>query len=126
MRYGDGMATSHHKLQPDPAAVLGKAVLRASERMGLSRSELGKVLGRDRSSISRAGVDPDSKAGELAKLLLRCYRSLAVLVDDNEAQMREWLVTSNQHTGGIPERQMQTVPGLVAVCEYLDAIRGKV
>ena len=120
------MATSNRKVQPDPATVLGKAVLRASERMGLSRSELGEVLGRDRSSISRAGVDPDSKAGELAKLLLRCYRSLAVLVDDDEAQMREWLTTENRHTGGIPERQLQTVAGLVTVCEYLDAIRGKV
>ena len=120
------MATSHRKLQPEPAAVLGKAVLRASERMGLSRSELGKVVGRDRSSISRAGVDPDTKSGELARLLIRCYRSLAVLVDDNEAQMREWLTTANSHTGGVPGRQLQTVAGLVAVCEYLDAIRGKV
>lgn len=126
MRYCNCMATSNRKLQPDAAAVLGKAVLRASERMGLSRSELGKVLGRDRSSISRAGVDPDSKAGELARLLIRCYRSLAVLVDDNEAQMREWLTTANAHTGGVPGRQLQTVAGLVAVCEYLDAIRGKV
>lgn len=125
-RYIGSMATSHHKLQPNPATVLGKAVLRASERMGLSRNELGKALGRDRSSISRAGVDPDSKAGELARLLIRCYRSLAVLVDDNEAQMREWLTTPNDHTGGVPGRQLQTVAGLVAVCEYLDAIRGKV
>ena len=94
--------------------------------MGFSRSDLGKILGRDRSSISRAGVDPGSKAGELARLLIRCYRSLAVLVDDNDAQMREWLSTANSHTGGVPERQLQTVAGLVTVCEYLDAIRGKV
>ena len=111
---------------PEPSAVLGKAVLRAAARMGLSRSELGGVLGRDRSSISRSGVDPDSKAGELAKLLLRCYRSLAVLVDDNEAQIREWLATPNAHTGGTPLEQLQSVAGLVAVCEYLDAIRAKV
>lgn len=94
--------------------------------MGLSRAELGKVLGRDRTSISRSGVDPDSKAGELAKLLLRCYRSLAVLVDDNETQIREWLATPNAHTGGIPLDQVQSVAGLVTVCGYLDAIRAKV
>jgi hypothetical protein len=120
------MATSNRKLQPQPNLVLGKAVLRAAERLGLSRSELGKTLGRDRSSISRSGVDPDSKAGELAKLLIRCFRSLAVLVDDNEEQMREWLSTANSHTGGVPGQQLQTVSGLVTVCEYLDAIRGKV
>lgn len=94
--------------------------------MGLSRTELGDVIGRDRSSISRSGVDPDSKSGELAKLLLRCYRSLAVMVDDNHGQIREWLASPNLHTNGVPREQLQSIDGLVRVCEYLDAIRGKV
>ena len=94
--------------------------------MGLKRDELADVLGRDRSSISRSGVDPTSKAGELATLLIRCFRSLAVMVDDNPEQMREWLETPNHHTGGVPREQIKSVDGLVTVCEYLDAIRGKV
>jgi len=110
---------------PDPAAVLGKATLRAAARMGLSRDELSAVIGRDRSSISRSGIAPDSKAGELALLLLRCYRSLAVLVDDDAAQIREWLGTRNTHTGGVPREQLRDVAGLVTVTGYLDAIRGK-
>lgn len=120
------MGTAHQNPGPVPSRVLGTAVLRAAERMGLSRSELARVVGRDRSSISRAGVDPDSKAGELARILIRCYRALAVMVDDNPAQIREWLSTANHHTGGIPAQQLQSVDGLVAVSEYLDAIRGKV
>lgn len=120
------MATIRQQTTPDPHHVLGTAVLRASERLGLSRSELAEVIGRDRSSISRAGVDPDSKSGELAKILIRCYRSLAVLVDDNQAQIREWMTTPNRHTGGVPAEQLLTVGGLVAVNEYLDAIRGKI
>ena len=120
------MATADHKQAPDPNRVLGKAVLRASERMGLSRTDLAAVIGRDRSSISRSGIDPDSKSGELAKILIRCYRALAVLVDDNQEQVREWLTTPNRHTGGVPEQQLKTVAGLVTVSEYLDAIRGKV
>ena len=120
------MATANLKTAPHPNLVLGKAVLRAAEYMGLSRAELGDAIGRDRSSISRSGVDPDSKAGELAKLLIRCYRSLAVLVDDDKSQMCEWLRTPNSHTGGVPGQQLQTVSGIVTVCEYLDALRGKV
>jgi hypothetical protein len=120
------MAKPVPQTQPDPSDVLGKAVLRAAEQLGLSRSELAAVLGRDRSTISRAGVDPASKAGELAMLLIRTYRSLAVMVDDDAAQIREWLTTPNRHTGGLPREQLQTVPGLVAVCGYLDAIRAKV
>lgn len=120
------MATASYNTSPHPSLVLGKAVLRAAEYMGLSRAELGGAIGRDRSSISRSGVDPGSKAGELAKLLIRCYRSLAVLVDDDRSQMGEWLRTPNSHTGGIPGQQLQTVSGIVTVCEYLDALRGKV
>tara|TARA_R110002124_G_scaffold204619_1_gene370997 strand:- start:321 stop:683 length:363 start_codon:yes stop_codon:yes gene_type:complete len=120
------MASPKAQTSPDPARVLGTAVLRASERLGLSRAELANVVGRDRSSISRSGVDPASKSGELAKILIRCYRSLAVMVDDNPTQIRQWLSTPNSHTGGIPEQQLQSVAGLVAVSEYLDAIRGKV
>ena len=120
------MTPSRPAVQPEPAVVLGKAVLRAGEVLGLSRSELGHVLGRDRTSLTRSGVDPASKAGELALLLVRVYRSLAVLVDDNEAQMREWLATPNRHTGGVPREQIREVAGLVTVCAYLDAIRAKV
>ncbi|MDZ7645618.1 MAG: MbcA/ParS/Xre antitoxin family protein [Woeseiaceae bacterium] len=119
------MARAHPTTDPDPAHVLATAVLRAAGRMGLSRAELAAILGRDRSSLSRSGVDPDSKSGELAKLLIRCYRSLAVLVDDDQQQVREWLATRNRHTGGVPREQVRTVTGLVTVCEYLDAIRGK-
>ena len=120
------MSRPRSSIEPAPNAVLGKAVLRAAGRMGLSRSELAAVLGRDRTSLTRAGVDPDSKAGELATLLIRVYRSLAVLVDDDEEQMREWLATANRHTGGVPRDQLLNVTGLVTVCGYLDAIRAKV
>lgn len=120
------MGISKPRSSPEPAVVLGKALLRATERLGLSRQEMAAIVGRDRSSISRSGVDPDSKAGELALLLIRCFRSLAVIVDDSDEQMREWLSTPNRHTGGVPREQLGSVAGLVTVCEYLDAIRGKV
>ncbi|MEO0971515.1 MAG: antitoxin Xre/MbcA/ParS toxin-binding domain-containing protein [Pseudomonadota bacterium] len=119
------MATRTEKQLPEAAAVLGKATLRAAERLGLSRQELAQIVGRDRSSISRAGIDPTSKSGELAALFLRCYRSLAVLVDDDQGQLREWLNTPNHHTGGTPREQLSGVDGLVALTQYLDAIRGK-
>ncbi len=111
---------------PEPRMVLAKAVLRAAERLDIPQAELSLIIGRDRSSVSRNGIDPGSKSGELSKLFIRCYRSLAVLVNDNSEQMRHWLYTPNAHTGGIPARQLKTVAGLAAVTEYLDAIRAKV
>ncbi len=113
-----------HASTPQAADVLAKATLRAAHKLGLSRPELTGVIGRDRSSISRGGITPDSKSGELATLLVRCYRSLAVLFGGNEAQIKAWMQADNRHLGGTPLDLMQTVSGLVSVCAYLDAIRG--
>ncbi|MGI9326081.1 MAG: MbcA/ParS/Xre antitoxin family protein [Pseudomonadales bacterium] len=113
------------RAQPEASQVLAKATLRAADALGLSRPELAAIIGRDRSSISRSGIDPDSKAGELSLLVIRCYRSLAVLVNGNAAQIRHWMSTTNQHTGGIPAQQLASVSGLVQVSGYLDAIRGR-
>jgi hypothetical protein len=38
--------------------------------------------------------------------------------------MRHWMHTPNRDIGGVPAEQLGTVQGLVAVVEYLDAMRG--
>ncbi len=108
----------------DQAAILTKAVSRAAKAIGLTQSELGTILGRDRSSIAR-GIDPESKPGELALMLVRCYRALVVLVGQDPKSLKHWFSTPNLHTGGVPKEQIQTVQGLVRVTEYLDAMRAK-
>lgn len=116
---------AHAVPQPDSPSVLTKALLNAGKALGLTQSDLGHAIGRDRTSITR-GLDPNSKAGELALLLIRCYRSLYVLVGGKPADMKHWMHTPNHHTGGIPAEQIHTVPGLMRVVEYLDAMRGKI
>jgi len=105
--------------------VLSKSLINAGKALGFSQTDIGKIVGKDRSSFAR-GVDPDSKAGELALLLIRCYRSLFVLVGGNSDDMKHWMHTRNKHTGGIPAEQVTTVQGLNNVLTYLDAMRGKV
>lgn len=109
----------------DPKAVLGKALLNAGRLLGLSQAEIGEVVGKDRTSITR-GLDPASKSGELALLLIRCYRSLYVLVGGEPADLRHWMQTQNRDTGGVPAQQVRSVQGLTRVLEYLDAMRGRV
>ena len=106
--------------------MLTKALLNAGKALGLTQAQLGQVIGKDRTAISRGGVDPDSKAGELALLLIRVYRALYVLVGGDVTAMQHWMRTENLHTGGIPLEQLRTIQGLVQVLEYLDAMRGKV
>ena len=55
--------------------VLSKALLRAGKALGLTQTEIGRVIGKDRTSIVR-GIDPNCKSGEFALLLIRCYRGL--------------------------------------------------
>jgi Protein of unknown function (DUF2384) len=110
---------------PDPGRVLAAALVNAGKELGLTQAALGAVIGRDRTALSRGQLDPDSKAGELALLLIRAYRALFALVGGDRSVMRHWMHTENLHTGGIPAEQIRSVQGLTRVVEYLDAIRGK-
>lgn len=108
----------------DSAEVLAGALLKAGKDLGITQVQLGKIIGKDRTSIAR-GLDPESKAGELALLLIRCHRSLFVLTGGDPQDMKHWMHTDNLHTGGVPAEQIMSVQGLSRVTEYLDAIRGK-
>lgn len=112
--------------RPEQSTVLAEATLNASRALGIDRKTLARVIGRDRSSISRHGIAPDTKAGELALLLIRVYRALHVLVGGEPQQMRHWMQTENRHLGGVPLERVQTVEGLTRVVNYLDAFRGKI
>jgi len=109
----------------DPTETLTKAFLNAGQALGMTRTELGQVVGRDRTSLAR-GIDPDAKPGELALMLIRCYRGLYALVGGEPEAMRHWMHTPNRHVQGVPVDLVQTVSGLNRVLDYLDAMRGKV
>jgi hypothetical protein len=110
----------------EPAGVLTRALIKAGKELGLTQSDLGSIVGRDRTALSRGAIEPQSKAGELALLVVRAYRALFVLVGGDPHQMKHWMHTANHHVGGIPAELVRTVPGLMRVVEYLDAIRGRV
>jgi len=109
----------------DKTASSLQSAFKCTERAGVSQSILGKIIGKDRTSIHR-GIEPSSKSGELALLFIRCYRGLYVLIGGKACDMKHWMHTENRHTGGVPAEQIQTVQGLNHVLEYLDAMRGKI
>jgi len=111
--------------QPEARRVLATALVNAGRELGLTQQLLGDIIGKDRTTLSRGGIDPESKPGELALLLVRAYRALFALMGGDRDAMRHWFQTENLHTGGVPCEQVRSVQGLMRVVEYLDAIRGK-
>jgi hypothetical protein len=109
----------------DKARVLAEAVLRAGGDLGLSADEIGEVVGKHRTSLSRGKLAPDTKQGELGLMLVRIYRSLFALMGGDTDNMKHFMHTPNLGTGGVPSEQIQTVEGLYRVLSYLDAMRGR-
>jgi transcriptional regulator with XRE-family HTH domain len=107
--------------------VLTKAVRRAAKRLGLTDAQLAAVLGVSASTVSRLDDKPLSrpKALELAKLLIRVYRSLIGIVG-TDAAAAEWMATDNRLLDGRPLDLVQHVEGLTGTLRYLDAMRARV
>ena len=122
--------TAIEHLKPAPATVLAKAVLNAAAQLGLKQAELAAVLGLHRTAISRlkqnGSLDPASKQGELALLLIRLARALFALTGGDKDWLLHFMRTSNKITGGIPAQQIETIQGLMTVLQFVDAMRGKV
>jgi transcriptional regulator with XRE-family HTH domain len=119
-----------HGNNEEKKLVLRKALLRMAERLTLSRRELATILGLSEASLSRLYdgkrfIEPRSKEGELAAMLLRLYRSLDSLFGGNEQQCQLWLRSENTHLNSTPIQLIQTIQGLLTTITYLDAMRGR-
>ena len=80
-------------------AVVGKAVVRAAEALGLTGAELARTLGLSDASVSRLKVgtfalEPSSKAYELALLLIRLFRCLDAMTggEEESRQRKRWRI----------------------------------
>ena len=115
----------------DPAVVLGKAVSRTAAMLGLSGAALARAIGTSEATVSRIlsgdrPLNPDTKEGELALLLVRLYRSLDALVGNDEQLRRAWFTTYNRGLNGIPKELVLSAQGLVLTVSYLDGMRAPV
>jgi hypothetical protein len=118
----------HSDAVPAEGPVLGKAVLRAGERLGLTARTLGTIVGLSEPTVSRLKreeftLERATKPFELAVLFVRLYRSLDAIVGGDDTVARAWLRNENTALGGKPFEKIQTVPGLVDAIAYLDARR---
>ncbi|MFS6818134.1 MbcA/ParS/Xre antitoxin family protein [Synechococcus lacustris Tous-12m] len=116
---------SQESLTKSDAQLVAQACVSAAQVLGLSKEELSAVVGKHRTTIDRTGLDPKTKEGELALLLLRVYRSLHALCGGDRDLMRHWMEQPNHHLSEKPPRLLlMRIEGLNHVANYLDALRG--
>jgi transcriptional regulator with XRE-family HTH domain len=115
---------------PSAGAVLTKATIRATDRLGLSQKTLSQVLGISESLVSRMRrgtfVLERGKAFELAVLFVRLYLSLDAIVGGDEKSSCEWMRHENLALRAKPIDLIRKVHGLIYVIQYLDARRAVV
>lgn len=122
---------AHPQNNPDRAAVLTKAVIRAADRLGLSRGELAATLGLSPATLSRMYggtyiLDEKSKTWELAALLVRLYRGLDAITAGDEASERAWIRNLNQDLHEAPIYLISNVAGLAHTVAYVDTHRARI
>jgi plasmid maintenance system antidote protein VapI len=112
----------------DAGVVLAKATARAAALLGLNGALLAKVIGASEATVSRIvrgerPLPPQTKAGELAALLVRLFRSLDALVGNDESRRLAWMRSPNDALNGTPAELIQKAEGLVLTLAYVDGMR---
>jgi uncharacterized protein (DUF2384 family) len=126
------MARAHPLMAPssgwsDECGVLTRATLRAAAAWGLSRNELGAIVGLSAASIARLEsgkrwLAKGTKTFEFAALFVRSYAAVGVFCASSEALCRAWPRQGNPGLqGAVPLDLMKTVSGLVLVCNLMES-----
>lgn len=107
----------HHAV--DENNMVNSSFLKISHDFGITTEQISSAIGLSRSSIYR-GIKADSKPGELALLLIRCYRILYSSSKKNKLPIKRWFTTFNSELGGIPAEQITSLSGLIKISNYLE------
>jgi len=118
-------------LAASDAEVLTSAIIRIAKFWNMSNAKLGTVLGLSQATASRlkAGttlLDPASKSFEAGQFLLRLFRGLDALLGSDDEVAKSWLATPNLDLAARPVDLIDSIRGLITVCDYVDAHRARV
>jgi uncharacterized protein (DUF2384 family) len=117
--------------KPDRATALSAAIVRIAEFWSLNNAKLGVILGISAPTVSRlkrgtTELYPASKSFEAGQFLLRLFRSLDALLGSDDAAVKSWLATPNLDLGAKPIDKLDTMRGLIELCDYVDFYRARV
>jgi len=121
----------HSKAIVSKELVLTKAVLRASDKLGINSATLGKIIGLSSATISRMrnerySLKADKKEYELSAEFVRLYRGVDSINGGDDVANRSWIASKNTVLNGKPIDVIQKIRGLVHTIEYVDTYRAKI
>ncbi|WP_045858085.1 antitoxin Xre/MbcA/ParS toxin-binding domain-containing protein [Teredinibacter purpureus] len=120
------------------SAIVANGLTEACKHLGITQDQIATAIGVSRTTITRikkrahdnlddAAFASNGKPFELALLVIRVYRSLYAILGGNQAAMKHWMNTDNQHLANErPVDLIQSTLGIGRVIGYLDAMRGKI
>ncbi|MBL4837485.1 MAG: DUF2384 domain-containing protein [Kordiimonadaceae bacterium] len=111
--------------------VLTKAVLSASDKLGINSTTLGKIIGLSAATISRMkkegySLKTDKKEYELGAEFVRLYRGIDSINGGDDTANQSWIKSNNTVLNGAPIDLIQKIRGLVHTIEYVDTFRAKI
>lgn len=110
-------------------AILAEAFFKVSKILDIEQSYLEGILGLSHSAITNLKVsgelDPYSKSGQKALLLIHIFKLLHVLSGGDEELMKSFMYTYNFETNDIPIRQVQSEEGMIKVRNFLEFLISK-
>jgi len=114
--------------QSKESVIVAKSLCNAANLMSIKKKELADILKIDQSTLSRSlksGIKPKSLKGEVSLMIIRVYRSLAVLSGNNMEFINHFLRTPNKYFKAKPIDLMRSIEGIVKLNAYLDLMKGK-
>jgi hypothetical protein len=103
-------------------AVLGKAVFNAATQLGIDEAKLAAILDINYSALislkNKQLLDPKSRQGKQALLLIQIAKTLNELTGGDIELIHHFMNTLNAITKGVPLQQLETPNGLeiVLIC----------
>lgn len=109
----------------DRSRVLTRAVAKAANRMNLSPTDVGAILGfsyLEASALLEGAfyIHENTKAWELSSYFIKLYSSLVKIMGEDDSMIESWIKSPNlAFNQQIPLEHIKSIAGLIHVCEYL-------
>ena len=101
--------------------VLTKAAVRAASELGLTNTQLARIIDIDEGSLG-ALINPAGESGLRARQLIRIYQHLHAMTGNDRAAMAHWVRTKSRRLDSAPIDRMLTADGLDQTLAYLESL----